>query len=86
MIGQYLSNTNESTIVSILQNILELNKTREGQFDNNKRNGRNYLLFNIITIANMSIYIYHGKYSLLLCGRYPEKKIIDYLQLRNLIQ
>jgi hypothetical protein len=27
MIGQYLSNTNEKTTVSILQNILELNKT-----------------------------------------------------------
>jgi len=26
MIGQYLSNTNEKAIVSILQNILELNK------------------------------------------------------------
>ena len=26
MIGQYLSNTNERTTVSILQNILELNK------------------------------------------------------------
>jgi len=30
MIGQYLSNTNEKATVSILQNILELNKAREG--------------------------------------------------------
>jgi len=29
MIGQYLSNTNEKATVSILQNILELNKVQE---------------------------------------------------------
>jgi len=29
MIGQYLSNTNEKAIVSILQNILELDKAEE---------------------------------------------------------
>jgi len=38
MIGQYLSNTNERATVSILQNILELNKALgEGEGDGTKQ-------------------------------------------------
>jgi len=37
MIGQYLSNTNEKATVSILQNILELNKAQLSTNDDGKR-------------------------------------------------
>ena len=33
MIGQYLSNTNENAIISILQKVLELNKAQGPQTD-----------------------------------------------------
>jgi len=46
MIGQYLSNTNERATVSILQNILELNKAQ----------------INIQYVINHEVYYCHSKF------------------------
>jgi len=60
MIGQYLSNTNESATVSISQKILELNKALPNfpslEFQNILGKMQNFLLFCILEVNMPKIF------------------------------
>jgi len=57
MIGQYLSNTNESATVSILQNFLELNKA---QFKNVLVLERHYISVNELGLFSSEFFFDFG--------------------------